>query len=84
MEEILLSPDALGGEVLSMQSSTETWFSVRDGEYFCDDCNEQLVAHSVRELFVLREPLEEMVYTCGSCGRRVIIPYPRRVFNGRS
>jgi len=57
-----------------MQSTTETFFSVRDGQYFCDDCNEQLVAHSVRETFVLSGPLEEIVYTCSNCGRCVIIP----------
>ncbi len=57
-----------------MQSTTETWYSVRDGEYFCDNCNEQLVAHSARETFVLRESLEEIAYTCGNCGRSVIIP----------
>jgi len=56
-----------------MQTATKTWFSVRDGEYFCDDCNEQLVASFVREKFVLSDPLDEIVYTCASCGRRVII-----------
>jgi len=25
-----------------------------------------------------------VVYTCGNCGRRVIIPHPKRVFAGRS
>ena len=59
-----------------MQSPTEAWFSVRSGEYFRDDCNEQLVAHSERENFVLRRALEEIVYTCGKCGRCVIVPAP--------
>jgi RNase P subunit RPR2 len=57
-----------------MQSTTERWFSLRGSEYFCDDCNEQLVAHFVRESFVSKAPLDEIVYTCNSCGRSVIIP----------
>ncbi len=57
-----------------MQSTTKTWYSIRNGEYFCDDCNERLVAHSERESFVFKAPLDEIVYTCDSCGRSVIIP----------
>ncbi len=60
-----------------MQSPTVKWFSIRDGEYFCDDCGEPLVPHSVRETFVLTEPLREMVYTCESCRRSLIIPATR-------
>jgi len=57
-----------------MEFSTATWYSLQYGEYFCHDCNEYLLAHSVREIFVLNEPLQEMVYTCPNCGRSLIIP----------
>ncbi len=57
-----------------MQSTTKNWYSVCDGKYFCSDCNEQLVAHSVSESFVFEAPLDETVHTCANCGRSVIIP----------
>jgi hypothetical protein len=60
-----------------MESKTETWHSVRDGEYFCNDCDQQLVKHTVTEAFVLGAPSVGTAYTCpGKCGRSVIIPGP--------
>lgn len=64
----------VGWKRFNMPTTTETWYSVRNGEYFCNDCNAQLVAHSVRESFVFKARLDETVYTCESCGRSVIVP----------
>ena len=54
-------------------NETEAWYEVRDGQYFCKNCNQLLIGQTVKEAFVLNAPTEGASYHCGRCNRSVIL-----------
>jgi hypothetical protein len=55
-------------------NETESWYEVRDGQYFCKDCNEPLVGQTMREAFVLDAPVIASYHHCSKCLKNVMLP----------
>jgi hypothetical protein len=35
-------------------NEAKVWYEIRDGEYYCKDCNQPLTGQTVKEAFVFR------------------------------
>jgi hypothetical protein len=53
------------------------WYEIRDGEYFCKECDRPLIGVTVKEAFVLDAPSVAAHYHCDGCKKSVILPSPR-------
>lgn len=52
----------------------ESWYEMRNGQYFCKVCNKPLTGQTMKEAFVIDAPSEGTYYFCESCGRNIILP----------
>ena len=62
-----------GGEPMKANEA-EAWYEIRDGEYYCKECEQLLVGQTVKEAFVLDAPTEGAYYRCDKCQRSEILP----------